>query len=382
MKKNNSTNNKNWMLIDAISNHRQVSNGNWKKHESAMKLIRGGSVIHNKKSLIKPDSVVSKGLRYRLEKKSDSISLSRSFTDSNLGFKYHGTKVSSAFWSNWTDQVVSSRGKSFSFEKGRFYGFYNHKVLSRLALRRYYRIKNKHIKAMQNNGKNLPLTSGYRDILYKNMERRIDVSLVRLGYSLDLVQARKLIKKGGVMIDKKVVRYPYKLMEAGSIISVVSEKLPFMLMEREHLKHFPATWRTYTKPKSRAYGRYRRATMGWSHWLKKYVDHKNRDTLMEDIHREGDFRVEGSRFVNPNYEGGSTKKASLIWKRYMFFKTLRRKLVWKSGGFLKKINKRSFKMPVLNLTSNYTYVDVNKALFTHYHSNKGICVPSNLALGN
>jgi hypothetical protein len=62
-----------------------------------MKLIRGGSVIHNKKSLIKPDSVVSKGLRYRLEKKSDSISLSRSFTDSNLGFKYHGTKVSSAF---------------------------------------------------------------------------------------------------------------------------------------------------------------------------------------------------------------------------------------------------------------------------------------------
>jgi hypothetical protein len=39
-------------------------------------------------------------------------------------------------------------------------------------------------------------------------------------------------------------------------------------------------------------------------------------------------------------------------------------------------------MPVLNLASNYTYVGVNKALFTHYHRNKAINVPSNLAVGN
>jgi len=354
-----------------------------KKNESALKLIRGGSVIHNKKSLIKPNSIVSKGLRFRLQKKAHSLSLKRNQTDSNLGFRFHGTKVSSVFWSNWTDQVVSSMGKSFSFEKGRFYGFYKHKVLTRLALRRNYRIKNKYIKSMQKNGKNLPTTSGFRDILYKNMERRLDVSVVRLGFCSDLVQARSMIKKGGVQVDKKITRYPHLLLEAGSMITVVNEKLPFMLMEREHLKHFPATWRLYTKPKSRTYGRYRRATMQWAHWLKRYVDHKNRDSLMESAHREGDFREGTSRFLKPNYEAGSAKKQkSLLWKRYMFFKTLRKKLVWKSGGFLKKISKRSFKMPVLNLGSNYTYIGVNQALFTHYHKNKAIRVPANLAIGN
>lgn len=68
-----------------------------KKNESALKLIRGGSVIHNKKSLIKPNSIVSKGLRFRLQKKAHSLSLKRNQTDSNLGFRFHGTKVSSVF---------------------------------------------------------------------------------------------------------------------------------------------------------------------------------------------------------------------------------------------------------------------------------------------
>jgi hypothetical protein len=33
---------------------------------------------------------------------------------------------------------------------------------------------------------------------------------------------------------------------------------------------------------------------------------------MESVHREGDFRAEESRFLNPNYEGGSKKEASLL----------------------------------------------------------------------
>jgi len=132
-------------------------------------------------------------------------------------------------------------GKEFSFERGRFYGTYKEKILTQGALRNFYRIKNKYIKSMRKSKKNLPMTPGYRDVLYKNLERRLDVSLVRLGYAPDLIKARQLIKKGSVKIDNRVVKYAHELLEAGNSVSVIFPTLPFSLIKREHLKHFPVT---------------------------------------------------------------------------------------------------------------------------------------------
>jgi sugar/nucleoside kinase (ribokinase family) len=67
---------------------------------AALNLIRSGRLVHNKKSVVKPYSIVSKGLRYRINKQVPSLSLKRKFIDSNLKFKFIGTKIGSVFWSN------------------------------------------------------------------------------------------------------------------------------------------------------------------------------------------------------------------------------------------------------------------------------------------
>lgn len=393
MKKNSNIklNNKNWRLLDATLNHREIARGNWKKKESALNLIRSGRLVHNKKSVVKPYSIVSKGLRYRINKQVPSLSLKRKFIDSNLKFKFIGTKVGSVFWSNWTDQVVSSMGKEFSFERGRFYGTYKEKILTQGALRNFYRIKNKYIKSMRKSKKNLPMTPGYRDVLYKNLERRLDVSLVRLGYAPDLIKARQLIKKGSVKIDNRVVKYAHELLEAGNSVSVIFPTLPFSLIKREHLKHFPVTWRNVIRrrsKKSRKWGNHRRTSFSWFYLLgknKNLSELKTRDTLMKGIHDEGDFRKVDSRYLNPKRVwslGGKKKlRESVSRKKFMLTKYLQQKLKSKSRMFKKKILKRSFKMPVLDLSNNFTYVGVNKALFTHYHTKNIISVPGNLAVG-
>ena len=263
-------------------------------------------------------------------------------------------------------------GKKFSFEKGRFHSPYKQKVISKSSFKKYYRINNRSIKSFSKNKSDWPSSSGFKEILYKNMERRLDVCLVRLGYALDLGEARQLIKKGAVKVNNKVDFNAHSLMKAGSLISIVYENLPFTLLKREHLKHFPATWRMVMRPKSRQYKKYRRATMNWLHWFKKYNDTKV----------SGDFRPAESRFLKPGYDSvGEKKDKSLLWKRYMFFKNLRRKLLWKSGGYLKKITKRSFKHPEVNLGGNFIYLGLNEALFTHYHHNKDINVPLTIAGG-
>ncbi len=372
MKKNNAINNKNWMLVEAISNSRVVSNGSWKKKDSALELIRSGQVFQNKEKLEKPFEVVSKGVRYRITKEEARLSLKTKAVEANLGSRYQSSKVSSAFWSSWSDQVLSSMGKQFSFERGRVYSPYKQKTIIKGSFKKYYRVNNRSIKAMRKSRANWPASSGFKEVLYKNMERRLDVCLVRLGYALDLHEARKWIRKGVVKVDNKVIYNGHHLLKAGSLISMVHESLPFTLLKREHLKHFPATWRLVVRPKSRQYKKYRRFTMNWMYWLKKYNDTKV----------NGDFRPAESRFLKPNNEGGRDKKGkSLIWKRYMFFKNLRRKLMWKSGGYLKKVTKRTFKHPELNLSGNFVYVGVNEVLFTHYHHNKDIRVPLTIAGG-
>ena len=55
--------------------------------------------------------------------------------------------------------------------------------------------------------------------------------------------------------------------------------------------------------------------------------------------------------------------------------------MWKSGGYLKKVTKRTFKHPELNLSGNFVYVGLNEVLFTHYHHNKDIRVPLTIAGG-
>lgn len=144
------------------------------------------------------------------------------------------------------------------YEKGRYHGVAKQKAQSKDSFKTYYGINNRSIKSMCKSKSCWPRTSGFNDVLYKNMERRLDVSLVRLGYALDLREARCLIKKGKVCLNRKQEFRPHSLLKAGCVISVLDEHLPFTLLKREHLKHYPSTYRVYSSPKSRLVGKHRR----------------------------------------------------------------------------------------------------------------------------
>jgi len=73
------------------------------------------------------------------------------------------------------------------------------------------------------------------------MERRLDVTLVRLGYALNLEHARSLIKKGNIFVDDRVIRQGDYLLSPASTVRATQKDLPFTLLYREHLKHHPYT---------------------------------------------------------------------------------------------------------------------------------------------
>jgi ribosomal protein S4 len=73
------------------------------------------------------------------------------------------------------------------------------------------------------------------------MERRLDVTLVRLGYALNLEHARTLIKEGSISVDDRIIKQADYLLSAASTVKAGYSTLPFVLLYREHLKHYPHT---------------------------------------------------------------------------------------------------------------------------------------------
>lgn len=59
------------------------------------------------------------------------------------------------------------------------------------------------------------------DVVFGNLESRLEVILYRLHFVNTVKQGRELIKRGGVMVDKRVVKSQGCLVKPGSIISIV-----------------------------------------------------------------------------------------------------------------------------------------------------------------
>jgi len=244
MNKNNKTS-KGSMYVPLnkhITQHKRVWKQGWKKLENANTLIRDGRIIHSKKVLSNPNSIVNKNLRYTIKGREDKLSIKKLHLLKMLSKKYIPSNVWQMFWSRWSGGVVSNMGKDFVIERGRRFSFFKYKFLIKKSIKTFYSLNNKNFKEMSRRGKDWPTTAGYKYVFFRNMERRLDVTLVRLGYALHLEHARILIKKGTISVDNRVITRADYLLSPASTVKVGYSKLLFILLYREHLKHYPQTW--------------------------------------------------------------------------------------------------------------------------------------------
>jgi ribosomal protein S4 len=81
-------------------------------------------------------------------------------------------------------------------------------------------------------------------MFYRENERRLDVLLVRLGYCSNLNEAKLCVRKGYVYVNNVQVQSHLLRINAFSTIGVYDTKLPFKLLQTEHLTAFPKMWRS------------------------------------------------------------------------------------------------------------------------------------------
>lgn len=197
---------------------------------------------------------------------------------------------------------------------------------------------------------------------FRNMERRLDVTLVRLGYALHLEHARKVIKKGRVCVDNRVITRADYLLSPASTVKVAYGKLVFILLYREHLKHYPQTWLKYRKWRARGRshrkGFWAKRFANWSVKHKKKNYEKKRlspNEIMLDLNSRKGFK-------------GTTKSKGRLC----------RLLRWKGGAWKRKIRKRTAKMPLTRVADPLVFTGINKALFTRFYKHKDIKLPNSI----
>ena len=369
-----------------ISQHRRVWKQGWKKLENANSLIRDGKVIHSKKVLGNPHEIVSKNLRYMISGDDTKLSTKKLHNVKLLSKKFIPSSVWSMFWSRWSGGIVSNMGKDFVMERGRRFSFFKYRFLIKKSIKTYYSLDNKNFKEMSRRASQWPTTAGYKYIFFRNMERRLDVTLVRLGYALHLEHARTLIKKGKIFVDDRVITQADYLLSPASTVRATQQDLPFTLLYREHLKHHPHTWLKFRRRRYRRKGRpkfwrlRRKGSLGKK--LSSYL--RNLDSLKSEKGVNSDLNAYNLmidlKSGNVNSPLGRLK--SRVKKKTRScqhkLKFLKNKLKWRSGAPKRRIRKRTTKMPLTQLADQLICTSRNEALFTHFYKHKDIKLPDSM----
>ena len=369
-----------------ISQHRRVWKQGWKKLENANSLIRDGKVIHSKKVLGNPHEIVSKNLRYMISGDDTKLSTKKLHNVKLLSKKFIPSSVWSMFWSRWSGGIVSNMGKDFVMERGRRFSFFKYRFLIKKSIKTYYALNNKNFKEMSRRASQWPTTAGYKYIFFRNMERRLDVTLVRLGYALHLEHARTLIKKGKIFVDDRVITQADYLLSPASTVRATQQDLPFTLLYREHLKHHPHTWLKFRRRRYRRKGRpkfwrlRRKGSLGKK--LSSYL--RNLDSLKSEKGVNSDLNAYNLmidlKSGNVNSPLGRLK--SRVKKKTRSgqhkLKFLKNKLKWRSGAPKRRIRKRTTKMPLTQLADQLICTSRNEALFTHFYKHKDIKLPDSM----
>lgn len=111
----------------------------------------------------------------------------------------------------------------------------------------------KHIISKTAYQKKLSYQKGYKNFynskIKKDIEKYLDVILVRLGYAMDIRESRKLIKYGNVKIDNKIVYKNLKVKNC-STITVNYSRYPFMELYKYMLENYIFTKRIHRREKN------------------------------------------------------------------------------------------------------------------------------------
>ena len=297
--------------------------------------------------------MVDKNLRFQIAPTAEKLSTKKLYILKSLSRKYIPSRVWNMFWSRWVGGVVTSMGKDFILEKGRRYSFFKYRFLIRKSIKTFYSLNTKNFKEMSTWGKDWPTTAGYSYTFFRNMERRLDVTLVRLGYALNLEHARTLIKEGSISVDDRIIKQADYLLSAASTVKAGYSNLPFVLLYREHLKHYPHTWLKFRKRKGRT-----RHKGSWGKKLRLIVKNSG----------------ESSSSIMKGLSSTESFKVVSWWKR----KRLKKILKWKGGAFKRKIGKPTTKLPLTHLGDQLVCTSMNQALFTHFYKHKDIKLPQSI----
>jgi ribosomal protein S4 len=225
---------------------------------------------------------------------------------------------------------------------------------------------------------------GSSDNSLKEVERRLDILLLRLGFARNLHVSRELIKKGSVLVDGRVANSAKLIIDPISTIKVVSDKTPFDLLFRYHLRNFPRMKFDIRRGKRRLRRSRRRGAKKLkmkffknesTFLLKSGSSIKSKASLLEASPLGKALIPKVSKSDRRGYNLRSELYSKLRFK--LRKKTLKGLLIRKFKKLRRRLSMRNstFSYPMTELGKQLLYVDLNKVLVTKFYKKKDVIVP-------
>jgi|TARA_B110001469_G_C9642941_1_gene323837 hypothetical protein len=193
-----------------------------------------------------------------------------------------------------------------------------------------------------------------------------------------------LIKKGSVLVDGRVANSAKLIIDPISTIKVVSDKTPFDLLFRYHLRNFPRMKFDIRRGKRRLRRSRRRGVKKLkmkffknesTFLLKSGSSIKSKASLLEASPLGKAVIPKVSKSDRRGYNLRSELYSKLRFK--LRKKTLKGRLIRKFKKLRRRlsIRKSTFSYPMTELGKQLLYVDLNKVLVTKFYKKKDVIVP-------
>ena len=314
-------------ITNLVANNNRISRNFKNKKKTASLYIKNKVIISERKTLAYPNLKVAGDLRLSVKNVPTKLT-------QNL---FHLVKQKNKSTYGQRTQRVIIPGSVLNLKRKRKYNFYQKNFKNLMNIKNFYSLDNKTLTKYKSLKNFWPDT--YHGLFLRNVEGRLDVVLVRLGYANHIQHARQLIKKGVIFVDNKKVINKHHLITAGSIVETRSSTSPFLMVYRQHLEYYPKSWNKFKRRKHKS-------------WIKKLK------------------KTENVNYTESPFCTNLNKKIKL---------RLRRKLKWKKGAWKKIIKRKPSRYPIATLPQQFTKIGINKTLVTHFCKNKDITIPYSMS---
>lgn len=308
-------------LNQIVANHR-ISKSSKNKNKFAKLYIKNGAIISNKKPINYPDYNVPKNFKFTIKNLPSKLNQN----------SFYITKQKTRSLFSPRGQIIKLPGSTLNLKRKRKYNFYQKNYKNLTNVKTFYSLDNVTVKKYKKLKQPGTLTSHF----IKNVERRLDVILVRLGYANHIPHARQLILKGVIFVDNIKIKNKHYLLNAGSTVETRDSSFPFLSLYRYHLEHYPKSWLRIKRKRQKP-------------WIRKLKNTQE------------------------------TQSLSLTELNKLSSIKLKKKLLWKKGAWKKSVKKRPFRCPIATLPQQFTKLGSNKTLITHFYKNKDINLPHSIS---